>query len=96
MITMVKISRCWRKFVALFLKACFFVSGVFSAARDLKMEWVVIRGISGYADGTEVNENWQTFASVTAASFVVSILNQCNDFEDWPHYQGEQINFYLS
>ena len=74
----------------------FFVSGVFSAARDLKMEWVVIRGISGYADGTEVNENWQTFASVTAASFVVSILNQCSDFEDWQHYKGKQINFYLS
>ena len=59
------------------------------------MEWVVIRGISGYADGTEANENWQTFASVTAASFVVSILNQGNDFEDWPHYQGEQINLII-
>ena len=77
-------------------KLVIFVSGVFSAARDLKMEWVVVRGISGYADGTEVNENWQTFASVTAASFVVSILNQCSDFEDWQHYKGKQINFFLS
>ena len=74
----------------------FFVSGILSAARDLKIrEWVIIRGISGYADGTEANENWQTFASVTAASFVVSILNRCSIFEDWPHYQGKQINFYL-
>ena len=73
----------------------FFVSGTFSAAHDLKMEWVVVKGISGYADGTESKENWQTFASVTAASLVVSILNQCSDFEDWPHYQGKQINFYL-
>ena len=71
------------------------VSGVFSAAHDLKMEWVVVKGISGYADGTEANENWQTFASVTAASLVVSILNQCSIFEDWPHYKGKQINFYL-
>ena len=90
---MIKINRCWRKFVVLFRKACYFLSQEFSAQH---VEWVVIRGISGYADGTEVKENWQTFASVTAASFVVSILNQGNDFEDWPHYQGEQINFYLS
>ena len=72
-----------------------YVSGVFSAAHDLKIEWVVAKGISGYADGTEERENWQTFASVIAASLVVSILNQCSDFEDWPHYQGKQINFYL-
>ena len=54
------------------------------------MEWVVIRGISGYADGTEANENWQTFASVTAASFVVSILNQSDLFKDLPHYEGKK------
>ena len=30
-----------------------YVSGVFSAAHELKMEWVVVKGISGYADGTE-------------------------------------------
>ena len=71
------------------------VSGVFSAAHDQKMEWVVIKGISGYADGTESKENWQTFASVTAASLVVSILKECSIFEDWPHYKGKQINFYL-
>ena len=59
------------------------------------MEWVVIKGISGYADGTEERENWQTFASVTAASLVANILNQCSIFEDWPHYKGKQINFYL-
>ena len=68
----------------------FFVSGVFSEARDLKMEWIVIRGISGYADGTEANGNWQTFASVTAASFVVSILNQSDLFKDLPHYEGKK------
>ena len=72
-----------------------YVSGVFSATHDLKMEWVVVKGISGYADGTESKENWQTFASVTAASLVVSILKECSIFEDWPHYKGKQINFYL-
>ena len=69
----------------------FFVPGVFSAARDLKMEWIVIRGISGYADGTEANINWQTFASVTAACLVVSSLNQSDLFKDWPHYQGKRF-----
>ena len=71
-----------------------YVSGVFNAAHELKMEWVVVKGISGYADGTEAKENWQTFASVTAASLVVSILNDCSIFRDWPHYRGKQINFY--
>ena len=73
----------------------FYVSGVFSAAHELKMEWVVIKGISGYADGTEAKETWQTFASVTAASLVVSILKECSIFEYWPHYKGKQINFGL-
>ena len=72
-----------------------YVLGVFSAAHELKMEWVVIKGISGYADGTKVKETWQTFASVTAASLVANILNQCSIFEDWPHYKGKQINFYF-
>ena len=67
-----------------------YVSGISSAAHDLKMEWVAVKGISGYADGTESKENWQTFASVTAASLVVSILKECSIFEDWPHYKGKQ------
>lgn len=73
----------------------FLVSGVYSAAHDLKMEWVVVKGISGYADGSEVKESWKTFASVTAASLVVSILNKCSIFDDWPHYKGKQISITL-
>ena len=76
-------------------KSLFYVSGIFSAVRDLKTEWVIVKGISGYADGTESKENWQTFASVTAASFVVNILKECSIFEDWPHHKGKQINFDL-
>ena len=73
----------------------FFVSVIFSAAHDLKMEWVVVKGISRYTDGTESKKNWQKFASVTAASLVVNVLKKCSIFEDWPHYKGKQINFYL-
>ena len=71
----------------------FHVLGVYSAAHDLKMEWVVVKGISRYADGTETEEKWKTCASVTAASLVFSILNDCSIFEDWPHYRGKQISF---
>ena len=71
------------------------VSGIHSAVHDLKMDWVSVKGISGYADGTRANENWQKFASVTAASLVVHILNDRYLFRDWPHYEGKQINFCL-
>ena len=76
-------------------KSLFYVSGVFSAVHDLQTEWVIVKGISGYADGTESKENWQTFASVTAASLVVNILKEWSIFEDWPYYKGKQINFDL-
>ena len=72
-----------------------YVSEIFIAVHDLKIDWVFVKGISGYADRTEERENWQTFASVTAASLVVSILKECSIFEDWPHYKGKQINFYF-
>lgn len=65
--------------------------GVYSAAHDLKMEWVVIKGISGYPDGTEAEENWKTFASVMAASVVISIANDCSIFEEWPHYKDGRV-----
>ena len=54
----------------------FYVSGVFSAAHDLEMDWVIVKGISGYADGTETEKTWQTFASVAAASLVVNFLKE--------------------
>ena len=86
---------CWIIFVVFCIEASllFNFSGVYSAAHDLKMEWVVIKGISGYPDGTEAEENWKTFASVMAASVVISIVNDCSIFEDWPHYKGKEISF---
>ena len=72
-----------------------YVSDVVSLAYDMKVEWVIIKGISGYADGTESRENWQTFASVTAASLAFHVLREIEIFEDWPHFEGKQINFDL-
>ena len=67
-------------------------TGVFSAAHDLKMEWVVIKGISNYADGTtSLTQHWKPFASVMAASVVNNILREPVVFEQWPHYQNSDV-----
>lgn len=64
-------------------------AGVFAAAHDLKMEWVVIKGISDYADGSKSKtEAWQPFASVMAASVVANILKVPGILKDWQHYKG--------
>lgn len=65
-------------------------SGVFAAAHDLKMEWVVIKGISDYADGSKSKtQAWRPFASVMAASVVDNILKVPGLLKDWQHYKGE-------
>ncbi|XP_029191279.2 uncharacterized protein LOC114957877 isoform X3 [Acropora millepora] len=64
--------------------------GVFAAAHDLKMEWVVIKGISDYADGSKSKtQAWRPFASVMAASVVDNILKVPGLLKDWQHYKGE-------
>ena len=71
--------------------SCFFVLviGVFAAAHDLKTEWVVIKGISHYADcSASLTEEWIPFASAMAASVVKNILSEPIIFEEWPHYQS--------
>ena len=65
------------------------VSGVYIAAYDMKMEWVVIKGICGYADGTECDlDKWALFASVMAASVVDHILFDSVVFRAWPNFKG--------
>ena len=65
---------------------------MFSAAHDLKMEWVIIKGISDYADGTaSLTQHWKAFASVMAASVVNNMLQVPVVFDDWPHYQTHDV-----
>ena len=74
------------------MRCLFLFTGVFSAAHDLKMEWVIIKGISDYADGTaSFTEHWKPFASVMAASVVNNILHEPLVFEQWPHYQKHDV-----
>ena len=69
------------------------VAGLYTAAFDLQVEWLVVKGISSYADGRESkNEKWNQFASANAASLVAKILNDDVVFKRWPHYQGDDDN----
>ena len=59
--------------------------GVYAAAHNLDIEWVVIKGISGYADGINVKDSWRTFASFMAASLTAHILSDTIAFQALPH-----------
>ena len=65
-----------------------FPTGVFAAAFDCGIEWLIVKGIADYADGSQLAESWPTCASVMAASLVAHILNEPCVFHSWPHYQG--------
>ncbi|XP_078368871.1 uncharacterized protein LOC144652677 [Oculina patagonica] len=62
--------------------------GIFAAAHDMKSEWVVVKGVSHFADSSTC-QSWETFACVMAASVVSNILCDPFVFEHWPHY-GEE------
>ena len=54
------------------------------------MEWVVIKGVSDFADGTKsATDAWKTFASVMAASLTGHILSDPSAFERLAHYEGK-------
>ena len=59
---------------------------MFAAAHDLDIEWVVIKGISDYADGRKVDDSWRTFASFMAASVTAHILSDTIAFQALPRY----------
>ena len=66
-----------------------FPTGVFTAAFDCGIEWLIVKGIADYADGSQLaSESWSSCASVMAASLVAHILNEPCVFHSWPHYQG--------
>ena len=59
---------------------------MFEAAHDLEIEWMVVKGIKGFADETQFSsKKWKQTACVMAASFVANILNHPVIFQDWPH-----------
>ena len=76
--------------VSVYSKCRYFIfTGVFTAAFDCQIEWLIVKGIADYADGSQLaSESWSSSASVMAASLVTHILNEACVFHSWPHYQG--------
>ena len=65
------------------------LTGVFTAAFDCQIEWLIVKGIADYADGSQLaSESWSSCASVMAASLVAHMLSEPRVFHSWPHYQG--------
>ena len=63
------------------------VLGVFVAAHDMKIEWVIVKGVSHFInDPDPPDELWKSFASTMAASLVFNMLNDPLVFKDWTHY----------
>ena len=66
-----------------------FFPGLFVAAHDLKIEWVIVKGISHFAYGNNPAEkSWESHACIMAASLVSNILKDSFVFQQWPHYEG--------
>ena len=67
---------------------------MFAAAFDCQIEWLIVKGITDYADGSQLpSESWSSCASVMAASLVAHILSEPCVFNSWPHYQGKYFSY---
>ena len=76
---------------SLFVWSLFFFPfiGLFAAAHDLNLEWVIVEGISHFSkDSNCPDESWKSFASIMAASLVSNMLSGPVVFKEWPHYKG--------
>ena len=74
----------------MFLEDQMLFKGLYSAAHDLNIEWIVIKGVSDFADGNKSETNhWRLFASVMAASLVSHTIKDSSVFESWPHFEGK-------
>ena len=69
----------------------FLASGVYAAAYDANIEWVIVKGVAGYFHEREfVTDEWMSFASTMAASMVAKMLSDPIVFQEWPHFnQGK-------
>ena len=65
-------------------------AGLYKAAHDLGIEWIVIKGVSDFADGRKAEgDSWRPFCSVMAASLTAHILRDAIVFKKWKHYEDE-------
>ena len=62
-------------------------AGLYKAVHDLDIKWMVIKGVSDFADGEKAKGDvWRPFSSVMAASLTAHILRDATVFKDWKHY----------
>ena len=66
-------------------------SGVYAAAYDANIEWVIVKGVASYFHQSQsATSEWMSFASAMAASVVAKMLNDPAVFREWQHYnQGK-------
>lgn len=48
-------------------------AGLYAAAREAKVDWILVKSICDWADGTK-NNDYQSLAAINAASFVLHVL----------------------
>ncbi|XP_068700150.1 uncharacterized protein [Montipora foliosa] len=66
--------------------------GVFAAAYDEKIEWVVVKGVASFVNQTQLSRSgWMSFASTMATSVVAKMLNNPVVFEEWPHCNQDSL-----
>ncbi|XP_068749821.1 NLR family CARD domain-containing protein 3-like [Montipora capricornis] len=66
--------------------------GVFAAAYDEKVEWVVVKGVARFVNEPQLSRSeWMSFASTMAASVVAKMLNDPFVFQEWPHCNQEML-----
>mgnify|MGYP000067247569 FL=1 len=65
----------------------FLTPGVYAAAYDANIEWVIVKGVASYFHQSQsATSEWMSFASAMAASVVAKMLNDPTVFQEWPHY----------
>ena len=56
----------------------------------MKIEWVIVKGVSQFANDLDPPNNlWKSFACTMAASLVFNMLNDPLVFKNWPHFDGK-------
>ncbi|XP_015776085.1 PREDICTED: uncharacterized protein LOC107354153, partial [Acropora digitifera] len=62
--------------------------GVYAAAYDANMEWLIVKGVAGYFhQGQPATNEWMSFASTMAASVMAKMLHDPTVFLEWPHFK---------
>ena len=63
----------------------------------MKIEWVIVKGVSQFANDLDPPNNlWKSFACTMAASLVFNMLNDPLIFKNWPHFDGKCSSAWLT